>query len=203
MRKIVAFLSILFFLNFSSAFAQTKIYTIQTGDTLWSIAVKNQVGISELLAANPQIKNPNLIFPGQKINIPSQSDFKSFEDEVIRLTNQERAKAGLAILKSNWLLSRVAKYKSQDMASKNYFSHYSPTYGSPFKMMESFGLKFSAAGENIASGQKSPQEVVRSWMNSLGHRANILSPSFTEIGVGVAKNSKGVLYWTQMFIRPY
>ncbi|ADQ03950.1 spore coat assembly protein SafA [Caldicellulosiruptor owensensis OL] len=68
MRKIVAFLSILFFLNFSSTFAQTKIYTIQSGDTLWSIAVKNQVGISELLAANPQIKNPNLIFPGQKVN---------------------------------------------------------------------------------------------------------------------------------------
>lgn len=202
-KKTAAFLLMLVFLNFSVALGQTKTYTVQKGDTLWSIAVKNQVGISELLAANPQIKNPKLIFPGQKINIPNKSNFQAFEEEVIKLTNQERAKVGLPPLKTNWQLSRVARYKSQDMASKNYFSHYSPTYGSPFKMMESFGLKFYAAGENLAYGQRTPQEVVRSWMSSPGHRANILNPSFSEIGVGVAKNSKGILYWTQMFISPY
>lgn len=202
-KKTVAFLLMLVFLNFSVALGQTKTYTVQKGDTLWRIAVKNQVGISELLAANPQIKNPKLIFPGQKINIPNKSNFQAFEEEVIKLTNQERAKVGLPPLKTNWQLSRVARYKSQDMASKNYFSHYSPTYGSPFKMMESFGLRFYAAGENLAYGQRTPQEVVRSWMSSPGHRANILNPSFSEIGVGVAKNSKGILYWTQMFISPY
>lgn len=203
MKKAFAVLSIIILLSISTAFAQTKVYTVQTGDTIWSIAVKNQIGISELLKANPQIKNPNLIYPGQKINIPDNSDLKALENEVIKLTNQERAKMGLPALKTNWQLCRVARFKSQDMASKNYFSHYSPTYGSPFKMMESFGLKFAAAGENIAYGQKSAQEVVKAWMSSPGHRANILSPSFTEIGVGVAKNNKGVLYWTQMFIRPY
>ncbi|AZT89647.1 SafA/ExsA family spore coat assembly protein [Caldicellulosiruptor changbaiensis] len=203
MRKALAVLSIIVLLSFSTAFAQTKTYTVQAGDTIWSIAVKNQIGISELLKANPQIKNPNLIYPGQKINIPNSNNLNVLENEVIKLTNQERAKVGLPALKTNWQLSRVARFKSQDMANKNYFSHYSPTYGSPFKMMESFGLKFMAAGENIAYGQRSAQEVVRAWMSSPGHRANILSPSFTEIGVGIAKKSNGVLYWTQMFMRPY
>lgn len=88
------------------------------------------------------------------------------------------------------------------MINKNYFSHTSPTYGSPFNMMESFGLRFSAAGENIAMGQRTPVEVVNAWMNSPGHRSNILSPNFTQIGVGLAKNKNGICYWTQMFIKP-
>jgi len=203
MKKIIAILTILLVMTSSIVFAQTGTYTVQRGDTIWKIAVKYQIGVSELIKANQQIKNPNLIYPGQKIYIPSIDDVKALENEVIRLTNIERAKAGLPALKANWQLSRVARYKSQDMINKNYFSHQSPTYGSPFKMMESFGLRFMAAGENIAYGQRTPQEVVRMWMNSPGHRANILSPSYTEIGVGVAKKSNGTLYWTQMFIRSY
>jgi len=69
-------------------------------------------------------------------------------------------------------------------------------------MMESFGIKFSAGAENIAYGQNTPQEVMNSWMNSPGHRSNILSSSCTQIGVGAAKNSNGTIYWTQMFIKP-
>ena len=170
---------------------------------MWKIAVKFEIGISELIKANPQIKNPNLIYVGQKIYIPEASSLKSYEDEVVRLVNVERAKYGLPALKSHWELARVARYKSQDMIDKNYFSHQSPTYGSPFKMMESFGLRFSAAGENIAYGQRTPQEVVNAWMNSPGHRANILSKTYTHIGVGAAKKSNGTLYWTQMFMKPY
>ena len=75
-----------------------------------------------------------------------------------------------------------------DMIDKKYFSHTSPTYGSPFDMMQSFGLKFSAAGENIAYGQKTAAEVMNTWMNSAGHRANILSEAYTQIGIGVAKS---------------
>lgn len=202
MKKFIVLILILIFISFSFAFAQSGTHLVQSGDTLWAIAVKYQIGISELIAANPQLKNPNLIYPGQKINIPSIDDIKSLENEVIRITNIERTKRGLIPLKANWQLSRVARYKSQDMVNKNYFSHQSPTYGSPFNMMENFGLKFSSAGENIAFGQRSPQEVVNSWMNSPGHRANILSSSYTEIGVGVAKKSNGTFYWTQMFIRP-
>lgn len=185
----------------STVFAQTQVYTVKPGDTMWKIAVKYQIGISEIIAANPQIKNPNLIYPGQKINIPNIDDIKAQENEVIRLVNVERAKKGLPALKANWQLSRVARYKSEDMANKGYFSHTSPTYGSPFKIMEDFGIKFTAAGENIAMGQQTARDVMNAWMNSPGHRNNILSPSFTKIGVGLAKGPNGRLYWTQMFIK--
>ncbi|HOA54756.1 MAG: SafA/ExsA family spore coat assembly protein [Acetivibrionales bacterium] len=196
-----AVLILCFVLLFSSpVFAQTT-YTVQRGDSIWKIAVRHQVGMSEIIAANPQIKNPNLIYPGQKITIPSVPT-TSQENEVARLVNAERAKAGLPALKINWQLSRVARYKSADMAERGYFSHYSPTYGTPFHMMENFGLRFSAAGENIAYGQRTPAEVMRDWMNSPGHRNNIMSRSYTEIGVGLAKNKNGVCYWTQMFMKP-
>jgi uncharacterized YkwD family protein len=124
------------------------------------------------------------------------------EDEIIRLVNERRVSAGLQPLKYNWQAARVARYKSQDMINNGYFSHISPVYGSPFKMMESFGLRFSAAAENIAYGQRSAQEVMNSWMNSPGHKANILSKSYTQIGVGVAKKSNGTMYFTQMFLKP-
>nr|WP_027309461.1 SafA/ExsA family spore coat assembly protein [Caloramator sp. ALD01] len=202
MKKKTTLLTLLIFLMiFSVAFAQDTYYTVQPGDSMWKIAQKYQVGISEIVAANPEIKNPALIYPGQKIKIPV-IETKAIESEVVRLVNIERSKAGLPALKENWQLSRVARYKSQDMINKNYFSHYSPTYGSPFDMIESFGIKFSAAGENIAMGQRTPQEVMNAWMNSPGHRSNILSPSYTEIGVGLAKDKSGRCYWTQMFIKP-
>jgi uncharacterized YkwD family protein/spore coat assembly protein SafA len=186
----------------SSTFAATTSYTVQSGDTLWKIAVKNQVGVSELISANPQLKNPNLIYPGEKINIVVNSAATANENEVTRLVNVERAKAGLPALSINWQLARVARYKSQDMINNNYFDHTSPTYGSPFDMMQSFGIRFTAAGENIAYGQTSPQEVMTGWMNSPGHRANILNSSYTQIGVGYAKDSNGRPYWTQEFTRP-
>ena len=85
----------------------------------------------------------------------------------------------------------------QDMHDKGYFSHTSPTYGSPFDMMTSFGIRYLTAGENIAMGYRTPQSVVDGWMNSPGHRANILNASFTEIGVGYVESGS---YWTQMFI---
>ncbi|HYK71739.1 MAG TPA: SafA/ExsA family spore coat assembly protein [Pseudoneobacillus sp.] len=176
-------------------------YTVQPGDSLWKIAVRYQVGISELIAANRQFPNPNLIYPGQKVNIPNFDAIKSLENQVIQLTNQERAKNGLKPLAANWELSRVARYKSNDMRDKNYFSHTSPTYGSPFTMMKNFGITYRSAGENIAAGQRTPQEVVNSWMNSPGHRANILSANFNQIGVGYSSGGSYGTYWTQMFIQ--
>jgi uncharacterized YkwD family protein/spore coat assembly protein SafA len=181
---------------------ETVTYTVQSGDSMWRIAVKYQVGVSEIISSNPQISNPNLIYPGQKLTVPTMQGIKALESEVVRLVNIERSKQGLQPLKENWELSRVARYKSADMAAKNYFAHESPTYGSPFRMMESFGIKYSSAGENIAYGQKTPQQVMTAWMNSPGHRSNIMSPSFSQIGVGYATNKNGVPYWTQMFIRP-
>ena len=173
-------------------------HTVVKGDTMWKLAVKYQVGTSEIIQANPQITNPNLIYPGQILTIPQlDSKVTEFEREVIRLVNAERAKHGLPALKENWELSRVARYKSQDMVDHRYFSHTSPTYGSPFQMIRAFGLSFRTAGENIAYGQRTPQAVVNAWMNSSGHRANILNASYTQIGVGYVAGGN---YWTQMFI---
>ncbi|MBE7012769.1 MAG: LysM peptidoglycan-binding domain-containing protein [Ruminococcaceae bacterium] len=174
-------------------------HTVASGDSMWKIAVKHEVGLSEIKSANPHIINPDLIYPGQILNIPkTDSTVTNYESEVIRLVNEIRVKNGLRTLTADWELSRVARYKSQDMKDNNYFSHTSPVYGSPFDMMKNFGIKYKSAAENIAKGQATPQVVVNAWMNSSGHRANILNPSYTKIGVGyVAKGN----YWTQLFIR--
>lgn len=173
-------------------------HTVAKGDTMWKLAVKYEVGTSEIIAANPQVSNPNLIYPGQVLNIPQiDASVLAFESEVIRLVNEQRVQNGLKPLTANWELSRVARYKSQDMVDNRYFSHTSPTYGTPFQMMRSFGLNFRTAGENIAYGQRTPQAVVNGWMNSSGHRANILNASYTQIGVGYVANGH---YWTQMFM---
>ena len=178
------------------AFAAT--HTVAAGDTMWKLAVKYQVGTSEIIAANPQIKNPNLIYPGDVLTIPElDTSVRAYEQEVIRLTNVERAKYGLAPLTEDWELSRVARYKSQDMHDRRYFDHTSPTYGTPFQMMKAFGLTYRSAGENIAMGYRTPQAVVTGWMNSSGHRANILNSSYTKIGVGYVADGN---YWTQQFI---
>lgn len=178
----------------------TTTYIVRPGDTLWKISVHYQVGLSEIIRANPQFPNPNLIYPGQKVYVPILDDVKQIENEVVRLTNEQRAKYGLPPLKIDWQLARVARYKSADMRDKNYFQHNSPTYGSPFTMMENFGISYRSAGENIAAGQRTPQEVVNAWMNSPGHRANILNKGYTHIGVGYAKGGSYGHYWTQMFI---
>lgn len=117
--------------------------------------------------------------------------------QVVDLTNQERAKAGLKALQIDAKLTQSAQAKSQDMKDKNYFSHTSPTYGSPFDQMKSFGVTYRSAAENIAMGQRSAAEVVKAWMESPGHRANIMNPSYTHIGVGLSDSG---YYWTQQFI---
>ncbi|WP_286231135.1 CAP domain-containing protein [Neobacillus mesonae] len=120
-----------------------------------------------------------------------------YAQQVINLTNVERRKKGLSDLKADSQLSGVAQKKADDMQQNHYFSHTSPTYGSPFDMMRDFGVTYKSAGENIAQGQRTPQEVVTAWMNSEGHRANILSTKYTHIGVGFEESGK---HWSQMFI---
>lgn len=200
MKKLILSVAVIAALVMSaiSASANTT-HKVVTGDTMWKIAVKYEVGLSEIISVNSHISNPALIYPGQIINIPN-SDFAvlEYENEVIRLVNEIRTQNGLNKLKTDWELSRVARYKSQDMKDNNYFSHTSEVYGSPFQMIKNFGISFKSAGENIAKGQKTPQAVVNGWMNSSGHRANILNKSYTKIGVGYVAEGN---YWTQMFIR--
>ena len=153
----------------------------------------------------PETEQPEAEQPvEQPTEQPQQSDqtdgqveqLSQFEQEVVELTNVEREKNGLEPLKADKELSRVAREKSNNMAEVGYFDHNSPTYGSPFDMMQSYGIDYRTAGENIAKGQQTPEEVVNAWMNSSGHRANILNGDFTHIGVGYVEQGN---HWTQMF----
>lgn len=201
MKTLKKSLTLIFIISlfFITAEAKTIQHTVVKGESMWKIAVKYQVGLSEIISANPQVSNPALIYPNQVLNIPLMDEsITSFEQQVIDLTNEKRASRGLKPLNANWELSRVARYKSQDMANNKYFSHTSPTYGSPFNMIKNFGIKYRSAGENIAYGQRTPAQVVNSWWNSAGHRANMLNANYTDIGVGYVANGN---YWTQMFIQ--
>ncbi|MCA0987666.1 CAP domain-containing protein [Guptibacillus algicola] len=135
--------------------------------------------------------------PAQNNETKQENGLSQFEQEVVNLTNAEREKAGLPALKVDTELSKVAEAKSEDMKANNYFAHNSPTYGSPFEMMDQFGVEYRTAGENIAKGQQTPEAVVNAWMNSEGHRKNIMNESFTHIGVGHVEEGN---IWTQQFI---
>lgn len=159
--------------------------------------------------ANLQSQQQNLNQPQQTTQSNQQNQAQTNQQQVatgnigqmaqqvIDLTNAQRKQRGLPALQADTKLSNVAQTKSDDMQKSGYFSHTSPTYGSPFDMMRDFGITYRTAGENIAQGQRSAQEVVNAWMNSEGHRKNILSKDFTHIGVGYDATGK---HWTQMFV---
>lgn len=138
--------------------------------------------------------------PEPETPAPDQT-FSEMQTQILNIVNKERAAQGLSALKLDEKLSKVATAKSQDMADLGYFSHTSPTYGSPFDMMKQFGVSYSTAGENIAKGQTTAEQVMRDWMNSEGHRANILNKNFEKLGVGIVKDASGRVIWTQMFIK--
>ena len=154
-------------------------YLVIQGDSFWFIAQRYGLDYKELMRLNPTVDPMNMKV-GSTIRLKGEPNHSTpsvtgqTEQEVASLVNQERAKAGLQPLTMAKDLSRVAEEKAVDMYSRNYFSHTSPTYGSPFDMMKQFGIQYQSAGENIAQGQRTPQEVMNSWMNSSGHRANIL-----------------------------
>ena len=128
---------------------------------------------------------------------PQRYTPNEYEKEVVRLVNEIRAMYLVKELTLNEQLCETARIKAQDMSDHHYLDHSSPTYGSPFDMMKSFGITYRTAGENIAMGYRTPQQVVDAWMDSTAHRTNILNSNFKEIGVGYAENGH---YWSQMFI---
>lgn len=136
---------------------------------------------------------------GQSSGSQTSSTMNSDEKEVFNLINKQRTNNGLTALKVDEELQRVARIKAEDMVTNNYFSHQSPTYGSPFDMLNSFKISYRAAGENIAANS-SNSGAVNSWMNSSGHKANILSSSFNYTGVGVVSSPKYGKIFVQMFI---
>lgn len=206
------FLSLLLLVALAFGFATTafaaQYHIVKKGDTMWKISQQYNVPFSEILKLNNHFKNPAMIYPNDKVIIPqtstnngeSQPQAQTEAEAVLKLVNEERAKQGLSALKLSSKLNEVAFAKSKDMAVNRYFSHQSPTYGSPFDMMKKFGIKYKSAGENIAYNQKTPNEVMKAWMASTGHRANILNKSYTTLGVGYYHNN-GNPYWVQMFIQ--
>lgn len=208
----------------SPAFAQHC--DVQKGDSMWNISKRYHVDFKTVLKLNKHFRNPSLIHPKDEVELPDGSTGHettegSKEDniddnqeettergetsqaqEVLKLVNQERQKQGLKALTLNTKLTSVANMKAKDMADKNYFSHTSPTYGSPFQMLQNYGVTYTSAGENIAAGQRTSQEVMNSWLNSSGHRANILNKDYTQLGVGYHKGGSYGTYWVQLFIKP-
>ncbi|MGE6376189.1 CAP domain-containing protein [Peribacillus muralis] len=176
------------------------------GDTLSKIAAEYKVSISDILKTNPAISDSNRIIVGQTIDLPNvqqtakQENDQTVEQQILRLVNEERSKAGLPNVEMDTSLSKTATLKSEDMRDHDYFNHTSPTYGSPFDMMKAFGITYKYAGENISAGQPSGESVMKSWMNSPGHKANILNKNYTHIGIGHATGGKYSYYWTQQFI---
>ena len=136
--------------------------------------------------------------PATPVEAAPNGSISAIEQAVLDLTNAERQKAGLSALKTDSNLMNSAREKSMDMSSNGYFSHTSPTHGSPFDQMKAHGVSYSSAAENIAMGQRTAEAVVKGWMESPGHRQNILTPDFTHIGIGYDEDGH---YWTQQFIK--
>lgn len=136
---------------------------------------------------------------GGSSNTTNTSALTADELEVFNLINEQRTKNGLLALKIDSEVQNVARIKAKDMVNNNYFSHTSPTYGSPFEMLNSFKVSYKTAGENIA-GNSSNSAAVTAWMNSSGHKANILNSSFNYTGIGVVNGSKYGKIYVQMFI---
>lgn len=142
---------------------------------------------------------PSTPAPTTPSNPAPSSGLTADESKMVNLVNQARTEQGVKPLSVNSQLVTLARRKSQDMVDKNYFSHTSPTYGSPFDMMKNAGVKYSTAGENIA-GAATTESAHQNLMNSPGHRANILNSSFTQIGIGIVSGSLYGKIFTQMFI---
>lgn len=142
---------------------------------------------------------PEVEAPETENNQQPEISADEFELKVLELVNIERAKQGLSALTWDSSLAAVAEAHSLDMAQNNFFSHTNLKGQSPFDRMKAFGISYSYAAENIAAGQKTPESVMESWMNSEGHRKNILNKNVTKLGVGYVKGGSYGTYWTQNF----
>ena len=161
----------------------------------------------------PDISGPGIIIPGTGLpetvlpgpqppsgeDVETDGEISAFAEEVARLVNEERAKAGLPLLTVDPGAAAAAQIRAKEIQTS--FSHTRPDGRNFSTALTEAGARFAGAGENIAYGQATPRQVMDVWMNSSGHRANILNESYTSIGVGYERNSAGVAYWTQLFIR--
>ena len=122
---------------------------------------------------------------------------QSYIAQVVKLVNEERAKNGLSALTYDATLQSAAQVRAEEIVKS--FSHTRPNGSNFSSVLKEFGITARRSGENIAWGQKTPKEVVTAWMNSSGHRANILNANYTKIGVGCNISPSGTIYWSQLF----
>lgn len=149
----------------------------------------------------PDIELPDTDTPGTDApdtDAPDDGEALSYTEQVVALVNAERAKEGLAPLSIDQNVQAAAQVRAQECEQS--FSHTRPDGSSFSTSLTQQGVTYSRSGENIAWGQRSPEEVVNAWMNSSSHRANIMDSRFTKIGVGYHQNANGVNYWSQLFI---
>jgi len=161
----------------------------------WKLVKVYQPPTKPTAPAAPQQPKP--------VTPPASTDTAQYlaaeENYLLQRVNAERAKAGLAPLLIDYRLVQTARAKSKDMIDRGYFGHQSPTLGSPFDQMRQAGISYRTAGENIA-GNSSAAGAMQSWLNSPGHRANILNPNFTRTGIGVVAGGPYGKMLTQQFI---
>lgn len=169
-------------------------YVIQTDSDYVGMVSKKYIKL-----IYPQTSDSGTNNSGGTMVNDSNSGLSSDEQQVFNLINEQRTVVGLSALKIDEELQNVARVKAKDMVDNNYFSHNSPTYGTPFNMIKNFGISYKAAGENIA-GNSSNQGAVNAWMNSEGHKANILSNNYNYTGIAVVSSPKYGKIYVQMFI---
>ncbi|MGN7468373.1 peptidoglycan-binding protein [Brevibacillus sp. SAFN-007a] len=138
--------------------------------------------------------------PGPGTQVPLPAELTADEKEMVQLVNQERTSRGLAPYQVDMQLVKVARVKAQEMVAKGYFSHTSPTYGSPFQMMDTFGIHYIAAAENIAQNP-TVSGAHQMFMNSSGHKANIVSPTYDHVGIAVVNGGPYGKTFVQMFLK--
>lgn len=207
-----------------STTAEASTCNVVKGDSLYKIAKRYHLSFKKICTLNNHFADIDLIHPDDDVTLPHEeseghatnqaSNGDNIQDgnerssetqivpqmkQVLTLVNQERAKYGLNALTLSNDLTHIATMKAADMRDKDYFSHNSPTYGTPFEMLQKFGVKYQYAGENIAAGQKTADQVMQDWLNSSGHRANILNKNYTELGVGYVTGGNYGTYWVQLF----
>lgn len=160
-------------------------------------AISNRGGSSD---NSPAPKTPAT--PSDSTSNSTSSNGKvstSEETQALSLLNQDRAAQGLTALKSNTQLTKLAENYAQDMIKRGYFSHYNPEGLSPFQRMNNAGIAYKTAGENLAINT-SVVAAEKAFMNSSGHRANILNTTYTDVGIGVVRSPGGSVYVVQEFI---
>ncbi len=137
--------------------------------------------------------------PSAVPSVPVDTQLSQDEQTLLNLVNKARANAGAGALSADSGVMKTARLKAKDMVDNNYFSHQSPTYGSPFDMMKDFGVTFMTAGENIA-GNRTVEGAFNAWMGSSGHKANILNPKFNFCGIGIVPSPTYGKILVQQFI---